>query len=91
MNIAKGFAIELGAWDGIKYSNVYNLITKGWGALMIEGDSEKCKELVKNMEPFENVFCCENFVSLEKEERLDSIFDDYFVEKDFDFLYHGSF
>lgn len=42
----KGTVVEVGAFDGISYSNTSGLISKGWSALLIEPVSEsyqKCK------------------------------------------------
>ena len=42
----KGVVVEVGAFDGITYSNTSGLIRKGWSALLIEPVSEsyqKCK------------------------------------------------
>lgn len=48
LNIQKGIACEFGAWDGIKYSNTFNLVKNyGWKCHMIEADSQKAKELRK--------------------------------------------
>jgi len=46
---------EFGAWDGIHLSNCRKLINEGWRALMIEGDKEKFKSLVKNYNDNNNV------------------------------------
>jgi len=46
---------EFGAWDGIHLSNCRKLIDEGWRALMIEGDKEKFKLLVKNYSDNNNV------------------------------------
>jgi hypothetical protein len=43
------FAVEFGAADGIRDSNIRNLIVnKGWGALMIEGDDKEAEKLIEN-------------------------------------------
>ena len=46
LNIQKGIACEFGAWDGMTFSNTYNLVKNyGWRCHMIESDPEKAKEL----------------------------------------------
>jgi len=52
---------EFGAWDGIFASNCYNFWhNKGWKTLLIEGDSEKYKDLISNTSEFDFVSteCC---------------------------------
>jgi predicted SAM-dependent methyltransferase len=86
LNIKTGYAVELGAWDGIKYSNVYNLITKGWSATLIEGDEKKHSLLVKNMEKYENVKCVQKIISLERGNTLDEILIKTDTPRHFDIL-----
>jgi hypothetical protein len=45
LGIRKGWCCELGAWDGIYFSNTYYLIEQGWNGVYIEGDAEKFSEL----------------------------------------------
>ncbi|HEY8517156.1 MAG TPA: hypothetical protein VIS07_16735 [Candidatus Binatia bacterium] len=50
------FAVEFGAGDGIKNSNVRNLVVNhGWGGLLIEGDEERAKELAANYADYPQV------------------------------------
>lgn len=50
------FAVEFGAGDGVKNSNVRNLVVNdGWGGLLIEGDEEKARELAANYAAFPKV------------------------------------
>lgn len=42
------WCVEFGAWDGKQYSNTYNLIkNNGWSGILIEGNSERFKQLVE--------------------------------------------
>jgi hypothetical protein len=86
IGIARGHAVELGAWDGIKYSNIYNLIKQGWSATLIEGDTERYQELLYNMKDFPNVSSFNKMVSLEKETTLSEILRDAKVSHNFDIL-----
>jgi hypothetical protein len=86
IEINSGYAVELGAWDGIKYSNVYNLVQKGWSATLIEGDSEKYDELTRNMKSYPNVKTCNRFVSLESGSTLSEILTEANAPHDFDIL-----
>lgn len=73
LGIENGHAVELGAWDGIKYSNVYNLIKKGWSATLIEGDADRYQTLLENMREFPSVAAFNRMVSLEKGSTLTEI------------------
>jgi len=86
LGIEKGHAVELGAWDGIKYSNVYNLIRKGWSATLIEGDAKKYKILCKNMREYPLVTPVLKMVSLRCDNNLSDILESFNVSGDFDIL-----
>jgi hypothetical protein len=47
--IANGFFVEFGAWDGKYLSNTYNLMQKGWSGLYVEADTAKFKVLQGNI------------------------------------------
>jgi len=50
------FCVELGAWDGKKYSNTFSLVkNNNWKTLYIEGDSLKFKELQKTALEYKNI------------------------------------
>jgi hypothetical protein len=50
------FAVEFGAGDGIRLSNVRHLITRrGWGGLLIEGDEKLARRCRENYTGFSNV------------------------------------
>lgn len=53
---------EFGAWDGIHFSNCRRLILDGWRALMIEGDTGRYQDLVRNYQGNTSVFCVNRFV-----------------------------
>lgn len=86
LQINKGHAVELGAWDGKYLSNVYNLITKGWDATLIECDEEKYEELSENMKNFDGVTTIKQKVTLEKGETLNEALQKANTPKDFDLL-----
>jgi hypothetical protein len=47
------FAVEFGASNGIKNSNLRNLVVDhGWSTFQIEGDPERAEELAKNYEAY---------------------------------------
>ena len=53
---------EFGAWDGIHLSNCRQLILGGWSALMIEGDTGRFDDLVRNYKDNPSVVCVNRFV-----------------------------
>ncbi len=79
--------VEFGAWDGIQFSNTWNLwYNKDWQALLIEGDSKKCETLIENTKAFNKVTPLNLFVSFEGENSLDIIFEKHILPKDIDCL-----
>ncbi len=42
-----GKALDIGACDGVTFSNTRALIERGWGGLMVEANPVKCAELCK--------------------------------------------
>lgn len=49
LNIGGGWIVEFGAWDGIKYSNTYNLMSQNsnFCGVYIEGDENRYVDLIK--------------------------------------------
>tara|TARA_R110002051_G_scaffold276627_1_gene337985 strand:+ start:1348 stop:2064 length:717 start_codon:yes stop_codon:yes gene_type:complete len=87
LEIKNGYGVELGAWDGKLYSNLYALIQRGWSALLIEGDETKVNAQKNNLQKWwDKIESHSGFVSCEPEEKLDDIFDMYNTPTDFDFL-----
>ena len=74
-NSNNNWCVEFGAWDGIYLSNTYNLVTKGWNAIYIEGDIRKYKDLLKTKNNHKNIIAINKFVSRNKESKnsLDNI------------------
>jgi len=78
---------EFGAWDGIFASNCYNLwCNEKWKTLLIEGDSEKYKDLISNTVDLDhvNTECC--LVQSKGENSLDSILERYDFSDDLGIL-----
>jgi hypothetical protein len=48
IGIDRGYFVEFGAWDGIRFSNTYALYRKGWSGCYIEASSTRFLELQKN-------------------------------------------
>lgn len=71
--ISQGLFVEFGAWDGIRYSNSYNLLVNhGWAGVYIEGDPERFQDLERNVRQGNVLKLCA-FVACEGEASLDAI------------------
>jgi len=53
-------AVDIGAGDGIRWSNSYALFLNGWQGIGIEYDSRKFVHLAQAYKYFQNVFACRN-------------------------------
>lgn len=53
-------AVDIGAGDGIRWSNTYALFLNGWQGVGIEFDSRKFVNLAQAYKYFQNVFACRN-------------------------------
>jgi hypothetical protein len=73
----KGKFVEFGGWDGIKYSNCYNLVKKGWSGLYIEADKSKHDGCVRNMEHYKDVFAHHAPVEISGRNSIDNILGQY--------------
>ncbi len=91
LNIQKGVACEFGAWDGMTFSNTFNLVKNyGWKCYMIEADPQKAKELRKTATR-PNVDIVPHELRIDYKHRdntimLDSFFDKVKMPQDFDLL-----
>lgn len=87
INDNNGWCVEFGAWDGMHFSNTYNLIkNRGYSAVLIEGNSKRYRELIKTFKANRNVTTINAFVSFEEENNLDSILRSRGIPADFDLL-----
>jgi len=71
LNVTSGTSVEIGAWDGITFSNTRNLLKKGWHGGYIEANREKFLELEKNLQGF-SAAALNDMVSLESGNTLDN-------------------
>jgi hypothetical protein len=55
LNIKDGWVCEFGAWDGIYLSNTFNLITKNFKGVFIEGEQNKYMDLLKTVNKYPNI------------------------------------
>lgn len=76
------WCFEVGAADGIYYSNTKRLREAGWEAVLIESDEAKARKLIAACAPLENehAICAH----VDAETRLDDIFVFRHVPKDMD-------
>ena len=66
------YCLEVGAADGIMFSNTRRLVEQGWRALLIESDPDLYGRLVKNTEAYPDVITINDLVSMEDGHRLDN-------------------
>jgi hypothetical protein len=81
------WCVEFGSWDGKRFSNTNNLIiNKDYSAVLIEGDEERYRELLKTYESNQKVISKNAFVGFEKDDSLDVILGSTEIPEDFDLL-----
>ncbi|MEW6291345.1 MAG: hypothetical protein AB1545_16025 [Thermodesulfobacteriota bacterium] len=81
------WCVEFGAWDGVYLSNTRNLIAnRGYSAVLIEGDMERCNDLKKNFRDNKDIHPIHAFVGFENNNGLDSILEKTDIPLNFDVL-----
>ncbi len=89
LGIDKGVCCEFGAWDGIKFSNTYNLIVDhGWSAVLIEIEPERYAALRQNARSWPQVKTFQTLIHYDPLQGtlLDDFFDSVKVPQDLDLL-----
>jgi hypothetical protein len=88
IGIKNGYACEFGAWDGIKYSNTFALVKKGWKCLMIEADPVKYSDLLETCKANPGIISHEAMVHYipGKGTKLSDILKYHGANRDFDLL-----
>lgn len=84
-----GTCVEFGAWDGVKFSNTFNLVENyGWNALYIEGDRDKFHSLLDTAARFPRITPCNAWVDFEhdSETSLDNLLLKNNIQTNFDLL-----
>ncbi len=84
LSVSRGFCVDIGACDGKKWSNSWNLIAnKGWQGLLIEADSDAFKQLTVNYKDNAKASCVNVHVT---SETLNLLLDKHKVPQNFDLL-----
>lgn len=87
LEVAKGWCVEFGAWDGKLYSNTYNLIQNfEWSGVLIEADKKRFADLIKTHGSNLRVSCLQHFVNFDPPHNLDSLLSKTSCPEDFDLL-----
>jgi hypothetical protein len=73
LGVKTGLCVEFGAWEGYKFSNTARLWTRGWGAVLIEADEGKAKQLAQNVKPYPKVKAVQKRVGLDFGTRWDRV------------------
>jgi hypothetical protein len=76
-------AVDIGAGDGIRWSNTYSLFLNGWQGVGIEFDSRKFVNLAQAYKYFTSVFACRNRAT---PDNIVALLNSYEIEKDFSVL-----
>ena len=85
LGIAKGVAVEFGAWDGVYLSNTAELRERGWKTVLIEGDVERFTALAAHFKGNPLVLPVHRFVRPEGPDCLDAILAEHGIDS-VDFL-----
>ncbi len=87
MNVAPGYCVEFGAWDGRVGSNTWNLLNhRGWKGLLIEADPAKYTQLENLYRNHPGVVTANAFVGWEGDAALDRHLERHGVPADFALL-----
>jgi len=65
-----GTFVEVGAYDGYKWSNTWGLMELGWNGVNAEPHPTNFENLVKNCTPYPNVICFNIAIGKNKEAKL---------------------
>lgn len=82
------WAVEFGAFDGVKYSNTHNLITNhDWHCVMIEPDPGRFGQLVENLREYDRVVALQKLVGIQTgTDTLDKILGETAAPHDLDLM-----
>lgn len=81
------WCVDIGAWDGKKISNTYNLMVNyDWNGVLVEADPKKFPDLQKTYENNKKAICKCRWVNFEGPDKLDAILSETPIPKNFDFF-----
>jgi len=88
LNITSGWVCEFGAINGIELSNTFQLVKKGFKAVMIEPVKQKFEGLLKTAKKYPNIIAFNKAIEYIKEfpNQLADILKETEIPKDFDLL-----
>jgi hypothetical protein len=85
--VTDAWCVEFGAWDGKHLSNTSALIeSKGYSAVLIEGDKGRYEDLKKRYRSRPNVVGINRFVGFTESDGLNAILAETAIPSDFDLL-----
>lgn len=77
---------EFGAWDGMHFSNTYNLIKNlGWTGVLIEANTSRCDQIATNLAGCE-IHIVNKYVGFTPTDSLDTYLAETACPKDIDFI-----
>ena len=87
LEIAGGWCVEFGAWDGKFNANTWDLVhNRGWKAVYIEANETAFAKLVENSSALPDVHCINEFIEIEGPKSLDALLARTPLPRHFDFL-----
>jgi len=87
LEIAGGWCVEFGAWDGKFNANTWDLVhNRGWKAVYIEANQTAFAKLVENSSSLPDVYCINEFIEINGSKSLDALLARTPLPADFDFL-----
>lgn len=70
-----GTFLDIGAFDGITFSNTYELVKRGWKGVMVEASPRTFIKLQENVKDFKNNLTLVNACIVTDEQRLVNFYD----------------
>ena len=75
--------VDIGAGNGVRWSNSYALVLENWKTLGIEANAQKYALLARTYRPFPNAQACHAFAS---PDNINQLLEDFGIEKEFGVL-----
>jgi len=82
-----GWCVEFGAWDGLKFSNTFNLIANhGFSGILIESDPNRYRDLRSRYASTDKVTALHARVGYDREDSLDALLSATLIPLEYDLL-----